>query len=108
MTLLDGTLTWVEQYSRGALDGAGHTLRSSRCWGLLEKRGGEEGIRTPDTVSGIPDFESGAFSHSATSPWELKRVRGYLKRDPKSTAVAISQPDKIVKSLRIFEMIVSK
>lgn len=30
--------------------------------------GGEEGIRTPDTVSGIPDFESGAFSHSATSP----------------------------------------
>ena len=29
---------------------------------------GEEGIRTPDTVSGIPDFESGAFSHSATSP----------------------------------------
>jgi hypothetical protein len=38
----------------------------------------------------------------------LKRVRGYLKRDPKSTAVAISQPDKIVKSLRIFEMIVFK
>ena len=30
--------------------------------------GGEEGIRTPVTVSGKPDFESGAFSHSATSP----------------------------------------
>ena len=34
----------------------------------FQKVGGEEGIRTPDTVSGIPDFESGAFSHSATSP----------------------------------------
>ena len=30
--------------------------------------GGEKGIRTPDTVSGIPDFESGAFNHSAISP----------------------------------------
>ena len=37
---------------------------------------GEEGIRTPDTVSGIPDFESGAFSHSATSP------EGCLKLPP--------------------------
>ena len=33
--------------------------------------GGEEGIRTPDTLSDIPDFESGAFNHSATSPQDL-------------------------------------
>ena len=38
------------------------------CRGEKKKDGGEEGIRTPDTVSGIPDFESGAFSHSATPP----------------------------------------
>jgi len=32
------------------------------------ENGGEEGIRTPATLSDRPDFESGAFSHSATSP----------------------------------------
>lgn len=31
--------------------------------------GGEEGIRTLDTVARIHDFESRAFDHSATSPW---------------------------------------
>src|SRR5713226_6493248 len=30
--------------------------------------GGERGIRTPDTLPGTPDFESGAFSRSASSP----------------------------------------
>src|SRR5438309_4838831 len=30
--------------------------------------GGERGIRTPDTLAGTPDFESGAFSRSASSP----------------------------------------
>ncbi len=30
--------------------------------------GGEEGIRTLDTVARIHDFESRAFDHSATSP----------------------------------------
>ena len=29
---------------------------------------GEAGIRTLDTASGIPVFETGAFNHSATSP----------------------------------------
>ncbi len=32
-------------------------------------RGGEGGIRTPDSAHrGIPDFESGPFDHSGTSP----------------------------------------
>ncbi len=30
--------------------------------------GGKGGIRTPDTLAGIHDFESCAFDHSATSP----------------------------------------
>ena len=33
--------------------------------------GGERWIRTPDTVARMPDFESGAFVHSATSPMPL-------------------------------------
>lgn len=33
--------------------------------------GGEEGIRTLDTVARIHDFESRAFDHSATSPRRL-------------------------------------
>jgi hypothetical protein len=38
--------------------------------GRLAKRafGGEEGIRTPGTLPGTPDFESGTFDHSVTSP----------------------------------------
>ena len=32
-------------------------------------RGGGGEIRTHDTVSGIPLFESGAFNHSATPPF---------------------------------------
>jgi hypothetical protein len=31
--------------------------------------GGRGGIRTPGTVSRTPDFESGAFNHSATLPY---------------------------------------
>jgi hypothetical protein len=31
--------------------------------------GGEGGIRTPDTLAGMPHFECGAFDHSATSPY---------------------------------------
>ncbi len=33
-----------------------------------EATGGQLGIRTPDTLAGTPDFESGAFSHSASCP----------------------------------------
>ena len=32
------------------------------------QNGGEGGIRTHGTVAGTPDFESGTFGHSATSP----------------------------------------
>ena len=38
--------------------------------------GGEGGIRTPDTLADIHDFESCAFDHSATSPWFAVQ-RGY-------------------------------
>ena len=34
-------------------------------------RGGEGGIRTHGTVARTPDFESGTFDHSATSPGSL-------------------------------------
>ena len=33
-----------------------------------EMSGGEGGIRTPDTFSGMPVFKTGAINHSATSP----------------------------------------
>ena len=36
--------------------------------------GGREGIRTPDTVSGIPVFKTGAINHSATLPRATPRV----------------------------------
>ncbi len=69
----------------------GETTREGRwVFVVRAENGGEEGIRTPATVSSRPDFESGAFSHSATSPWELKRWRGYLKRALKSTALSIT------------------
>jgi hypothetical protein len=36
--------------------------------GLIVVYGGEGGIRTLGTLSRTPDFESGTFDHSATSP----------------------------------------
>jgi hypothetical protein len=33
-----------------------------------KRTGGEGGIRTPDTLSGMPVFKTGAINHSATSP----------------------------------------
>jgi hypothetical protein len=35
---------------------------------LAVARGGESGIRTRGTLAGTPDFESGTFGHSVTSP----------------------------------------
>jgi hypothetical protein len=35
---------------------------------LYVVHGGEGGIRTHDTVAGIPVFETGLFNHSSTSP----------------------------------------
>jgi hypothetical protein len=34
--------------------------------------GGEGGIRTPDTLSGMPVFKTGAINHSATSPGAIE------------------------------------
>src|SRR5260221_1924240 len=36
--------------------------------GAAKSNGGEGGIRTPDTLSGMPVFKTGAINHSATSP----------------------------------------
>src|SRR5207342_3341947 len=53
-------------------------------------RGGEGGIRTPDTVARMPHFECGAFNHSATSPRgkKLKWSRPYLAAAPQRHKVA--------------------
>jgi hypothetical protein len=37
--------------------------------------GGEGGIRTHDTLAGMPHFECGAIDHSATSPARVVRGR---------------------------------
>jgi hypothetical protein len=39
--------------------------------GVKQYNGGEGGIRTHGSVNATPDFESGTFDHSATSPNEL-------------------------------------
>ena len=31
--------------------------------------GGEGGIRTHETLAGLPVFKTGTFNHSVTSPW---------------------------------------
>ena len=50
-----------------------HTrMKKPVCPGFPQEKqafqSGEEGIRTPDDPKAIPDFESGAFNRSATSP----------------------------------------
>ncbi len=47
--------------------GLGGVIAQSET-GFANVIGGKGGIRTPDTVNRMPDFESGAFDHSATFP----------------------------------------
>src|ERR1039458_6656845 len=41
--------------------------------------GGEGGIRTPDTLSGMPVFKTGAINRSATSPQSAGHLRLYVE-----------------------------
>ena len=41
--------------------------------------GGEGGIRTPDTLSGMPVFKTGAINRSATSPRSAGPLRLYVE-----------------------------
>jgi hypothetical protein len=45
----------------------------SSLWELFSFTGGEGGIRTHGTLARTPDFESGTFDHSATSPKSVLR-----------------------------------
>ena len=51
--------------------------------------GGEGGIRTPDTLSGMPVFKTGAINHSATSPDLLQFYYRMSGRLPQSEAVPV-------------------
>src|SRR5580704_5010428 len=59
-------------------------LRQSRTVSSRNQRsGGEGGIRTPDTLSGMPVFKTGAINRSATSPQLLQfyyTLRGCMKQ----------------------------
>src|SRR5215467_1194653 len=64
------------------MSGIATTAQKREDWGLrqycrlgripqgreLERSGGEGGIRTPDTLSGMSAFEADRFNHSRTSP----------------------------------------
>ena len=43
---------------------------------LIPNFGGEGEIRTPDPVARMPVFETGAFDHSATSPFHFEVASG--------------------------------
>lgn len=56
---------------------------------LEQSNGGERGIRTPGTVSGTPDFESGPFGHSGSSPFFFSSTETRKKkRNPKPAGPA--------------------
>ena len=46
--------------------------RSFYCSPKCIRENGQGGIRTHDTLAGIPVFETDAFSHSDTCPWWRK------------------------------------
>src|SRR5437868_6950424 len=77
-----------------------HALGPSLLGPTVGRAGGERGIRTPGTLAGTPDFESGTFNRSVISPprvvpWgtarcqrrfsvpaRLRRIRGGVVRAP--------------------------
>ena len=64
--------------SGAALRQAQGTLFSIASKAVGKIGGGEGGIRTPGTREGTPDFESGTFGHSVTSPSEGRKLAGRL------------------------------
>ena len=49
---------------------------------ILAGRCGEREIRTPETLSSLSLFESGAFNHSAISPYLYTNDQNYTKTVP--------------------------
>jgi hypothetical protein len=64
-------MNWIWEFS-------GLSTPSERERGSSENIGGRGEIRTHDTVSRTPDFESGALNHSATLPHEADQARANL------------------------------
>ena len=54
--------------------------------------GGEGGIRTLGSVATTPDFESGTFDHSATSPDSVSFVEGGILSGAQSVQAAHVRP----------------
>ena len=50
-------------------------MEMKRIYSGLRRRNGQGGIRTLDTLAGMPVFETGSFSHSDTCPTN-KNVQG--------------------------------
>src|ERR1039458_1460447 len=81
-TLQDGLTPWTRAGSRGIViqlseiagrsttPRSGFVQHSATCHlvKIWQIGGGRGGIRTPGRVTPTPDFESGAFNHSATLP----------------------------------------
>src|SRR2546426_12280918 len=72
--------------------GGEHDKAGRQSQSVLTKAGGRGGIRTHGSVAATPDFESGAFNHSATLPLHLIGLR--------NIAVLNSSPLTILRSLR--------
>src|ERR1035437_6912742 len=53
---------------------------SSKLFIIKDLNGGERGIRTPDTLSGLPVFKTGAINHSASSPRDVELSLLYVER----------------------------
>src|SRR5678816_3487172 len=82
-----GHLSFARQVDGAASDaGGGRGQRSSRR-PQPPVSGGERGIRTHGTLAGTPDFESGTFGHSVSSPSATLIHRTELvKRDGETCA----------------------
>ena len=64
--------------------------------GLQVDSGGEGGIRTLGTFDSTPDFESGTFDHSATSPNQEIIIASDMKSHAADIEKKIDRSKKIV------------
>ena len=67
---------------------------------LLQVVGGEGGIRTHGNIATTPDFESGTFDHSATSPQcrasnYSDKFFGFLKTPEKNSIALLASVEKL-------------
>jgi hypothetical protein len=100
-SVLSGPIRWKKYANTGMF----RVFRGKvlPCSVQARLRGGEGGIRTPDTLSGMPVFKTGAINRSATSPARTPIVEEQSVTGASSSLQQVKQDQRGGRRPKVFE-----